>query len=727
MLNFQVVKAASTYNAIMGRTGIHAFKAVPLTYHMVLPIEDIDVCENEKLRGKPAEDLVPIPLDFLDRRRSSDMPEIDPNLITHKLNIDPTRKVMKQKKRTYAPNRLEAIKQEVEKLLEAGFIVEVQFFEWLATPVMVKKANGKWRMCIDFIDLNDACPKDCYPLPRIDTMIDATVGHEMLNFMNGFSSYNQIKMHRDDTLKISFITNFDTMEVYVDDMLVKSLSKADHISHLGEAFEVLRHHKMMLNPIKCAFRAGSGKFLGHMVSKRGIEAKPDKIKAILDMEPTCSIKDIQKLTGRIAARGSSKASGRLIKWEIELGEFDIKYKPRTAIKAQALVDFVVECTINDQKIEGARDSLVLQSLNGFIIEYALKLDFPTTNNEVEYEALIGGLGLARAVRAKKLKVCEYSRLVVAQVNGVFEAKDDTMAKYLRIVKGILTQFDEWLAKHIPREENTAADAISQFASSEIENYPRSIYFQVLKTPTIYVINLIAPVGVASCWIDLIKIHLETRWIPNDAQEARKLSVRALRYSLIEGLLYKKSIIIPYLKCLRPLEAEEALKEAHEGIYGQHLGGWALANKITRLGFYWPTMLADVKNYVKKYDREYCDDNSKELRFTSIVHPQANGKAEVANRIILDELKKRVERSKNTWPDELLPILWAYRTTFKVTTKATTFMLAYRSEVLVPIKNTHGSPRIEAYEPETNEEGMRLTFDLIDEVRDEANARNIEHQ
>ncbi|XP_074346371.1 uncharacterized protein LOC141685149 [Apium graveolens] len=206
-----------------------------------------------------------------------------------------------------------------------------------------------------------------------------------------------------------------------------------------------------------------------------------------------------------------------------------------------------------------------------MIEYALKLDFPTINNKAEYEALIAGLGLARVVRAKNLKVCGDSRLVVAQVNGEFEAKDDTMAKYLRAVKGILTQFDEWYATHVPREENTTADALSQFASSEIKNYPRSIYFQVLKTPTIHVINLIAPVGVASCLIDSIKTHLETGWHPDDAQEACKLSVRALRYSLIEGLIYKRSFVIPYLKCLRPLEVEEALKEAYEGICGKYLG------------------------------------------------------------------------------------------------------------------------------------------------------------
>ncbi|XP_074336007.1 uncharacterized protein LOC141673173 [Apium graveolens] len=209
-----------------------------------------------------------------------------------------------------------------------------------------------------------------------------------------------------------------------------------------------------------------------------------------------------------------------------------------------------------------------------MIKYALKLDFPTMNNE----ALIAGLGLARAVRTKNLKVCGDSKLVVSQVNGEFEAKDDIMVKYLRVVNGILTQFDEWYVKHVPREVNTMADALSQFVSSEIENYPRSIYFQVSKTPTIHVINLIAPVGVTSCWIDPIKTHLETGWLPDDAQDARKLSIRALRYSLIEGLFYKRSFVIPYLKCLRPLEAEEALKEAMKGFLENT---WGAGPSLTR--------------------------------------------------------------------------------------------------------------------------------------------------
>ncbi|XP_074348963.1 uncharacterized protein LOC141687851 [Apium graveolens] len=195
-----------------------------------------------------------------------------------------------------------------------------------------------------------------------------------------------------------------------------------------------------------------------------------------------------------------------------------------------------------------------------------------------------------------------------------------------------------------------------------------------------------------------------------------------------------------MKRLRHLEAEEALKEVNKGISGQHLGGRALTHKLTRLGFYWPTMLADAKAYVKKLSgqrkfivvaidyftkwieakelakitikqitqffwenvicrfgipyiivmdngrqfdktefKEYYDDNNIELHFTSVAYPQANEQEEVVNRIILDGLKKRVERSRNTWADELLLILWAYCTTCKVTIEATPFMLAYGAE------------------------------------------------
>jgi hypothetical protein len=196
------------------------------------------------------------------------------------------------------------IAEEVEKLLKARFIREVYYPDWLANVVLVKKSSGKWRMCIDFTNLNKACPKDSFTLPRIDMLVDSTSGHRLLSFMDAFSGYNQIRMHPTDQEKTAFITDQGiyyyqvmqfglkntgatfqrlmnkmfrgrigrNMEVYVDDILVKSLLPIDHVEDLQEAFRVLKQYRMELNPTKCAFEVSLGKFLGFMVSSRGIEA-----------------------------------------------------------------------------------------------------------------------------------------------------------------------------------------------------------------------------------------------------------------------------------------------------------------------------------------------------------------------------------------------------------------------------------------------------------------------
>ena len=258
---------------------------------------------------------------------------INSAVITHKLNISPSFKPVKQKRRSFAPERQKAINEEVNKLLQAKVIREVEYHDWLVNVVLVKKENEKWQMCIDFTDVNRACPKDSFPLYRIDLIVDATVGHELLNFMDAFSGYNQIRMNPSDQERTSFVTGQGTycyqvmpfglkdagatcqrlvnkmfqkhigasMEVYINDMLVKSVKAELHIAHLAESFQVLKNYNMKLNPTKCAFGVSVRKFLGFIVNNRGIEVNPDKIKAVLDMQPPSNTKEIQHLTGRIAA------------------------------------------------------------------------------------------------------------------------------------------------------------------------------------------------------------------------------------------------------------------------------------------------------------------------------------------------------------------------------------------------------------------------------------------
>ena len=177
---------------------------------------------------------------------------------------------------------------------------------------------------MDYMDLNDACPKDSFPLPRIDQIVDASVGHDMLSFLDAFSGYHQILIHPSDAEKSSFITPHglycynvmpfglknvgatyqrlvtkmfrpllcSTMDVYIDDMLVKSKQRPNHATHLQQAFDLLREYGMKLNPLKCAFGVSAGKFLFFMVKERGIEAYPAQLKAILKSPAPTSNKEI---------------------------------------------------------------------------------------------------------------------------------------------------------------------------------------------------------------------------------------------------------------------------------------------------------------------------------------------------------------------------------------------------------------------------------------------------
>uniref|UniRef100_A0A2N9GXC3 RNase H type-1 domain-containing protein n=1 Tax=Fagus sylvatica TaxID=28930 RepID=A0A2N9GXC3_FAGSY len=492
----------------------------------------------------------------------ADMPGISTKVVAHQLNVNPSIHPVKQKRRVFAPERNAAIMEEVDKLLKTGFIREVYYLEWLANV-------------------------DSYPLPRIDQLVDSTAGHKLLSFMDAFSGYNQIQMAEEDQEKIAFITSRGlfcykigrNVEVYVDDMLVKSKKDDNHLADLKETFQALRRYNMKLNPAKCVFGVSSGKFLGFMVSQRGIEANPDKIKAILEMSPPKTVKEVQSLTGKAAAlnrfvsrstdkclpffkilrkafhwteecqqafeelkvyltsppllspsqtrealylylavsasavssalireeervqksvyytsralRGRSMnkpdAAGRLIQWSIEMSEFDIDYRPRTAIKAQALADFIAEFTHplkeDEQSEEGkawtmnidgsstkemSGAGVVLVSPEKDKFEYALQLRFHATNNEAEYEALLAGLKLSKSMGIKTLTIKSDSQLIVGQVKGEYGAKEDRMKKYLAVVMDLLTHFEKVELLQIPRKDNVAADHLARLASSGIE-------------------------------------------------------------------------------------------------------------------------------------------------------------------------------------------------------------------------------------------------------------------
>ncbi|PKA53719.1 RNA-directed DNA polymerase like [Apostasia shenzhenica] len=327
MVNFAVIRAKSGFNAILGRTTLNSFGMVISTPHLYVkfptssgivtirgdakqatrcfqiatqllvdqldpreshPVVPQEVVINVTLGGEDSSKIVTISSSVNDKQQvdiiallseyidifawsPEDVSGVDRAVCEHHLNISSIASPIAQKKRVMARERQDSIKEEINKLHGAGYIREVRYPQWLTNVVMVKKANGKWRMCVDFHTLNQACPKDTYPLPRIDTMIGRTFRYEVMSFLDAFSGYHQIQMVRENEEKMAFITDFGTycynvmsfglknagatyqrmidivfkeqrgknLEAYVDDILVKSRTLEGHLNDLRETFSAL--------------------------------------------------------------------------------------------------------------------------------------------------------------------------------------------------------------------------------------------------------------------------------------------------------------------------------------------------------------------------------------------------------------------------------------------------------------------------------------------------------
>ncbi|XP_071925425.1 uncharacterized protein [Coffea arabica] len=386
-------------------------------------------------------------------------------------------------------------------------------------------------MCVDFTDLNKACPKDCFPLPRIDRLVDSTVGFDVLYFLDAFKGYHQIEMAEEDREKTSFITEEGTycyrtmpfglknagatyqrlvnklfqdqidksMEVYVDDMIVKSRTGRQLVPDLRGILNILRENRMRLNPKK--------------------------------------------------------------------SEHDIGYQPRTAIKAQALADFLAEgasLSVTEPSSltkearpeepwvlfvdgasskEGSGAGLLLTSPTGEELIYALRFDFPASNNEAEYETLLTGLRIAHQMGITTIRVRSDSQLVVYQVRGEYEAKEEVMKKYLAKVQEAIKLFDLFEIERVPRSQNKRADALSKLASSSFAHLSKEVLVEVVKQKSIGQIHVLA-IDSPATWMTPLVDFLNSGAFPVNKTEARRLQLRAARYAYAGGSLYRRSYLPP---------------------------------------------------------------------------------------------------------------------------------------------------------------------------------------
>ncbi|GKB47522.1 reverse transcriptase domain-containing protein [Tanacetum coccineum] len=844
-MNFVVVRSLSPYNKIIGRPGVRKLQAVPSIAHGMLkiPVEG-GVITLKSSRLVPLECAMvfgpegthPVTKPIVEERiKVAINPEYPEQTVMigstlteegrnrhiseHRLNVRERCSPVRQKKRGQAADRVQAIQEEVGKLVEAGIIKEVHYHDWLSNPVMVKKHDDSWRMCVDFKDLNKACPKDGYPLPEINWKVESLCGFPFKCFLDAYKGYHQIQMAEEDKEKTAFITSQGifcyikmpfglrnagatyqrlvdkafhkqigrNLEVYVDDLVIKSRTEDEIVRDIEETFKTLREINMKLNPKKCTFGIEEGMFLGYKVSTRGLKVCPDKVDVVLSLSSPKCLKDVQKLNGKLAslnrflAKSAEKSlpffktlkkctkksdfhwtaeaeeafkqmkwliaelpmlvapmekeelivylaaaketvsavlmteketkqmpiyfvsralrgpeinytsmeklvlalvhaskrlkryfqahpiivvtdqpiqqvlsrpevAGRLHKWSIELGEYTIHYRPRVSVKGQILADFIVE-----RPEEDSPDTLMAEE-EELPEPWILFTDGSSCTDG-------SGAGLILINPERILKIAE-------QIG----------------VKNLQATVDSRLvANQVPKSENRKVVALSKIASTSFAHLSKQVLVKELKEKSISTMEVLAVVEEeGDTWMTPIFKYPTDGTLPVEMKKARAVRRKSWRFAIINGTLYRKSFLRPWLRNpqqnLTPITSPWPFYKWGIDIAGPFSKGpgkvkflivaisyftkWIKAKPVaTIIGnqikkFMWDNIVCrfglpgeiisdNGKQFQDNPFKDWCEKLCIRQHFASVKHPQTNGLVERANRSLGEGIKARLdERSKN---------------------------------------------------------------------------------
>ena len=277
---------------------------------------------GEQLQDQEVEDIKELLLSYRDCFAWSyeELKGVSPEVVVHTIPL--TEDVIPKAQRPYRtnPNMARIVQEELQKLLDAQFIYEIEHSEWVSPIVCVPKKNGKTRVCVDYKKLNAYTVKDHFPLPFTESILERVAGHEMYSFLDGFSGYNQVQIHQDDQHKTTFATEWGTyayrvmpfgltnapstfqrlmchafkdflrkfLEIFMDDLCVYS-TKGEHIDCLRQVLARCRAYGISLNPLKCQFMVTHGVVLGHVVSRRGIATHDDKVKSYFGLRASIQL------------------------------------------------------------------------------------------------------------------------------------------------------------------------------------------------------------------------------------------------------------------------------------------------------------------------------------------------------------------------------------------------------------------------------------------------------
>uniref|UniRef100_A0A2N9GEY5 RNase H type-1 domain-containing protein n=1 Tax=Fagus sylvatica TaxID=28930 RepID=A0A2N9GEY5_FAGSY len=677
---FIVIRGSSPYNAIVGRDWLHRMKAVPSTLHQKLrfPTEE-GVME---VNGDQAPAAV---TEKLAAEKDPEKVYFDPSepefyfLIGTNLSVDDRQGLVTllmgfrdvfacKSKASEAGTRSgpEIVAKEVERLLEANAIRSVQYPTWLSNTVVVKKKNGKWRVCVDFTDLNRACPKDPFPLPRIDQLVDSASGHERMSFLDAFQGATYQRMV---TSMFGHVIG-KTVEAYIDDMLIKSKRKTSHVEDLREVLEILRATKLRLNATKCLFGVSSGKFLGHMISYNGVEANPDQISALLNLQPPKDAKQVQRLTGMIAALGRfiSRSADRCRPFFQLLGKkrkflwdqdcsaaFEgikayLSSPPCLSIPCSgeplflylAVSEHAVSAVLVRETNEGQRPVffvsktmdetesryLPLEKAALALIQAAKKLphyfqastvtvltDLPLkmlmhssdfSGRITRWGVHLGSLGVEYKPRTS------IKGQVLANFVAEFQGKRESSEPTYILSPCAIGDSSEWklFVDGASNMKGAGAGAVLVSPEGLILEQAVRLGFLASKNEAEYKALLIGLRSALRLGADRLQVFCDSQLVVEQVRREYNshADILAKLATALESDLHRTVTVEvlnaprPYLLCVHPNLVDDLLFEIHEGICGSHTGGRSLAHRAMSQGYWWPFMQSDAVRYVRKCDK-----------------------------------------------------------------------------------------------------------------------------
>ncbi|XP_039686971.1 uncharacterized protein [Medicago truncatula] len=464
----------------------------------------------------------------------NEMPGLNREVVELKLPIRPDKKPVKQIPRRFAPQILPKIKEEIDRLLKCGFIRPARYVDWLANVVPVKKKNGTIRVCIDFRDLNLATPKDEYPMPVAEMLVDSAAGFDYLSMLDGYSGYNQIFIAEEDIAKTAFrcpgalgcyewlvmpfglknagvtyqramnlmfhdfIENF--MQVYIDDIVVKSSSEERHLEHLRQSFEKMRQYGLKMNPLKCAFEVCAGDFLGFVVHKKGIEINQNKTKAIIETKAPSTKKELQSLLGKInfLRRFISNLSGKTQAFSplLRLKKDDVfKWEPEHQKAFDEIKSYLVNPPVLSPLLKGRRMKLYIATSDGTIGSMLAQEDEHGTERAIYYLSRVLNDVETRYHPSEKLCLClffsctklkHYKKPFDVYVYSHFDIIKHMLSKpilHSRVGKWALalTEYSLTYQSLKAVKGQIVADfivdhSVDEILTTEIENHPWNLYF-----------------------------------------------------------------------------------------------------------------------------------------------------------------------------------------------------------------------------------------------------------